>query len=118
VSVSPADFNAEETVMSLHYANRAKLITNKSVKNSETSEVMKMKSLIRNLQEEIGQLHSEKQQQEDEQQQQPEESENVTAVSPAKKKKVSSRESDEGLKKPLFDDQNAVIQQQQQEIPS
>lgn len=43
VNVSPADYNREETLMSLYYASRVKLITNEPVKNVESKEMSKLK---------------------------------------------------------------------------
>mmetsp|Transcript_8417 Transcript_8417/g.1146 ORF Transcript_8417/g.1146 Transcript_8417/m.1146 type:complete len:144 (+) Transcript_8417:2068-2499(+) len=39
VNISPADYNREETLMSLNYASRVKLITNEPFKNIETKEM-------------------------------------------------------------------------------
>ena len=50
VNISPASFNREETLMSLHYAARVKLITNELVKNLETKEMSKYKNEIVQLQ--------------------------------------------------------------------
>lgn len=43
VNVSPADYNREESLMSLNYASRVKLITNEPFKNIETKEMSAMK---------------------------------------------------------------------------
>lgn len=43
VNCSPASYNKDETVMSLTYAARVKLITNEPVKNVETREMTKLK---------------------------------------------------------------------------
>lgn len=43
VNVSPADYNREETLMSLYYASRVKLITNEPIKNVESKEMSKLK---------------------------------------------------------------------------
>jgi len=43
VNVSPASYNREETMMSLYYASRVKLITNEPIKNIESKEMSKMK---------------------------------------------------------------------------
>jgi hypothetical protein len=39
VNISPADYNLEETLTSLAYAARVKLITNDAAKNEESKEV-------------------------------------------------------------------------------
>jgi hypothetical protein len=39
VNVSPADYNRDETVVSLTYAARVKLITNDAQKNADNKEV-------------------------------------------------------------------------------
>ena len=49
VNVSPADYNREETLMSLYYAARVKLIKNEPTKNLETKEMSKMKQEILSL---------------------------------------------------------------------
>ncbi|XP_067885112.1 uncharacterized protein si:dkey-96l17.6 [Heterodontus francisci] len=43
VNISPADCNAEESISSLIYASRVKLITNNAQKNSETKEIARLK---------------------------------------------------------------------------
>ena len=53
-NVSPADYNADETVGTLRYASRAKKIQNKVVRNEDVHE-----RVIRELQEEIERLRSE-----------------------------------------------------------
>ena len=52
VTVSPADYNLEETQTSLYYATRVKLIVNETVKNIETKEISRMKEFIRSVTEE------------------------------------------------------------------
>jgi len=52
VNVSPADYNLEETQISLYYATRVKLIVNETVKNIETKEVSRMKEYLKSLSEE------------------------------------------------------------------
>ncbi|KAH8086697.1 hypothetical protein JL720_7137 [Aureococcus anophagefferens] len=47
VNISPADYNADETVTSLTYASRVKLIKNTANKNAE-SEVAQLKAIIKN----------------------------------------------------------------------
>ncbi|KAE8908194.1 Kinesin-like protein [Phytophthora fragariae] len=49
VNISPADYNQEETVTSLTYASRVKLITNNANKNSESEQVNRLKALIKQL---------------------------------------------------------------------
>lgn len=44
VNISPADYNQEETTMSLYYAARVKLITNDPTKNIESKEMSNIKS--------------------------------------------------------------------------
>lgn len=53
-NVSPADYNAEETIGTLRYASRAKKIQNKVVRNEDVHE-----RVIRELQEEIDRLRGE-----------------------------------------------------------
>ena len=53
VNVSPASYNREETLSSLHYAARVKMITNEPVKRVESREL----SVIR---EEMSRLEVEK----------------------------------------------------------
>eukprot|EP00052_Salpingoeca_macrocollata_P021274 m.181820 g.181820 ORF g.181820 m.181820 type:complete len:1658 (-) comp21495_c0_seq1:114-5087(-) len=49
VNISPADYNFDETVISLTYASRVKLITNDAQKNAESKEVARLKKLIEKL---------------------------------------------------------------------
>jgi len=49
VNVSPADYNCDETITSLTYASRVKLITNDASKNAESKEVAKLKAMIAKL---------------------------------------------------------------------
>ncbi|KAL7688703.1 putative kinesin-like protein [Plasmopara halstedii] len=49
VNISPADYNQEETVTSLTYASRVKLITNSANKNSESEQVSRLKAIIKQL---------------------------------------------------------------------
>ena len=49
VNISPADYNADETVTSLTYASRVKLIKNTANKNAESEEVAQLKAIIKNL---------------------------------------------------------------------
>jgi len=53
VNISPSDFNSEESVMSLHYGTRAKLIKNRAKKNEESSEISRLKSIIEGLRDEL-----------------------------------------------------------------
>ncbi|XP_058881588.1 uncharacterized protein si:dkey-96l17.6 isoform X1 [Acipenser ruthenus] len=46
VNISPADYNAEETVISLIYATRVKAITNNAQKNSECKEITRLKEVL------------------------------------------------------------------------
>ncbi len=46
VNISPADYNFEETVTSLRYAERVKLITNDAQKNADSKEVAKLKRSV------------------------------------------------------------------------
>ena len=45
VNISPADYNCDETVISLTYASRVKLITNDASKNSDNKEIARLKSV-------------------------------------------------------------------------
>ncbi|XP_041041201.1 kinesin-like protein KIN-14I [Carcharodon carcharias] len=47
VNISPADCNAEESISSLVYASRVKLITNNAQKNSESKEIARLKQVSR-----------------------------------------------------------------------
>ncbi|XP_071845091.1 uncharacterized protein [Apostichopus japonicus] len=49
VNISPADYNAEETVVSLTYASRVKLITNDASKNADNKEIARLKNIISKL---------------------------------------------------------------------
>lgn len=49
VNISPADYNQEETVTSLTYASRVKLITNNANKTSESEQVNRLKAIIKQL---------------------------------------------------------------------
>jgi len=46
VNISPADYNCDETVTSLTYASRVKLITNDAQKNTDNKEIARLKQLI------------------------------------------------------------------------
>ncbi|XP_074649983.1 uncharacterized protein LOC141905115 [Tubulanus polymorphus] len=46
VNISPADYNADETVISLTYASRVKLITNDASKNADNKEIARLKGII------------------------------------------------------------------------
>lgn len=47
---SPADYNADETMTSLTYAARVKLITNSANKNQDSAEISRLKAIIKKLQ--------------------------------------------------------------------
>ncbi|XP_077988822.1 uncharacterized protein LOC144443263 isoform X2 [Glandiceps talaboti] len=49
VNISPADYNADETVISLTYASRVKLITNDASKNADNKEIARLKDVIAKL---------------------------------------------------------------------
>ena len=49
VNISPADYNAEETITSLTYAARVKLITNDASKNADNKEIARLKGIIAKL---------------------------------------------------------------------
>ncbi|ESO98670.1 hypothetical protein LOTGIDRAFT_174085 [Lottia gigantea] len=49
VNISPADYNQDESVISLTYASRVKLITNDASKNSDNKEIARLKSIIQKL---------------------------------------------------------------------
>ena len=49
VNISPADYNADETVISLTYASRVKLITNDASKNADNKEIARLKGIISKL---------------------------------------------------------------------
>ncbi|XP_072039085.1 uncharacterized protein [Amphiura filiformis] len=49
VNISPADYNAEETIISLTYASRVKLITNDASKNADNKEIARLKKVIQKL---------------------------------------------------------------------
>ncbi|RUS80622.1 hypothetical protein EGW08_011632 [Elysia chlorotica] len=49
VNVSPADYNVDETVISLTYASRVKLITNDASKNADNKEIHRLKAIISKL---------------------------------------------------------------------
>ncbi|XP_006814030.1 uncharacterized protein LOC100373912 [Saccoglossus kowalevskii] len=46
VNISPADYNADESVISLTYASRVKLITNEASKNADNKEIARLKDII------------------------------------------------------------------------
>jgi hypothetical protein len=50
VNISPADYNSDETITSLNYAQRVKKIVNNASKAAESAEVAKLKSIIKKLQ--------------------------------------------------------------------
>lgn len=49
VNISPADYNTEETISSLKYARRVKLITNDAKKNADNKEIARLKDVVRRL---------------------------------------------------------------------
>ncbi|EDV27076.1 uncharacterized protein TRIADDRAFT_54631 [Trichoplax adhaerens] len=49
VNISPADYNTDETLVSLTYASRVKLITNDAKKNAESKEIARLKGIIDKL---------------------------------------------------------------------
>mmetsp|Transcript_4379 Transcript_4379/g.13249 ORF Transcript_4379/g.13249 Transcript_4379/m.13249 type:complete len:985 (-) Transcript_4379:519-3473(-) len=49
VNISPADYNVDETITSLKYASRVKLIQNTANKNAETEEIAQLKAIIKDL---------------------------------------------------------------------
>jgi hypothetical protein len=49
VNLSPVDYNYDETINSLQYASRVKLITNNAQKNVESKEVVRLKALIASM---------------------------------------------------------------------
>ena len=49
VNISPADYNLDETLTSLAYAARVKLITNDASKNQESKEIARLKEQIKQL---------------------------------------------------------------------
>ncbi|XP_071110400.1 uncharacterized protein [Haliotis cracherodii] len=49
VNISPADYNTDETVISLTYASRVKLITNDASKNADNKEILRLKAVIQKM---------------------------------------------------------------------
>lgn len=49
VNISPADYNTDETIVSLGYAARVKLITNDASKNADNKEIARLKGIISKL---------------------------------------------------------------------
>ena len=49
VNISPADYNCDETITSLTYASRVKLITNDASKNADNKEIARLKGVIAKL---------------------------------------------------------------------
>ena len=49
VNISPADYNTEETLSSLNYAQRVKLITNNADKSEQNEEITLLKQIIEEL---------------------------------------------------------------------
>ena len=53
VNISPADYNRDETLGSLEYASRAKLITNDAAKNADSEEVAALKAEVSRLERQL-----------------------------------------------------------------
>jgi len=53
VNISPADYNRDETLGSLEYAARAKLITNDAAKNADSEEVAALKAEVAKLERQL-----------------------------------------------------------------
>ncbi|KAL8273192.1 hypothetical protein Esti_002950 [Eimeria stiedai] len=53
VNISPADYNVDETVTSLMYASRVKLITNESSKHVESKQLARLKDRVNKLSAEL-----------------------------------------------------------------
>jgi hypothetical protein len=49
VNISPADYNRDETLTSLLYASRVKLITNDASKSVDNEEISRLKNVIKDL---------------------------------------------------------------------
>ncbi len=49
VNISPADYNKDESLISLNYASRVKLITNDAQKNADNKEIARLKDIIKKL---------------------------------------------------------------------
>ncbi|ELU03973.1 hypothetical protein CAPTEDRAFT_167295 [Capitella teleta] len=49
VNISPVNYNADESVISLTYASRVKLITNDAQKNADNKEISRLKGIIQKL---------------------------------------------------------------------
>jgi len=49
VNFSPADYNRDETLTSLLYASRVKLITNDASKSVDNEEISRLKNVIKDL---------------------------------------------------------------------
>eukprot|EP01138_Halocafeteria_seosinensis_P010611 gb/GECG01010836.1/.p1 GENE.gb/GECG01010836.1/~~gb/GECG01010836.1/.p1 ORF type:complete len:1505 (+),score=382.48 gb/GECG01010836.1/:1-4515(+) len=54
VNISPADYNREETLTSLRYASRVKMITNNASKQQESEEVNRLQKCVDKLKEHFG----------------------------------------------------------------
>ena len=48
-NISPANYNAEETITSLTYTARVRLITNNASKNADNKEIARLKGIIAKL---------------------------------------------------------------------
>eukprot|EP00954_Amorphochlora_amoebiformis_P016864 1315357-Amorphochlora_amoeboformis.AAC.1 len=53
VNVSPADYNAEETINALNYASRVKLVKNSAEKQTHSKVVKEQAETIKRLQAEL-----------------------------------------------------------------
>ncbi|XP_064607876.1 myosin-10-like [Liolophura sinensis] len=49
VNISPANYNCDESIISLTYASRVKLITNSAQKNADNKEIARLKDIINKL---------------------------------------------------------------------
>ena len=90
-NVGPADYNYDETISTLRYANRAKNICNQARVNEDPKD-----ALLRKLQEEINKLKEQLEQGEDEEESE-EENSIEEAGSPVRQKKVKRKYTDEEL---------------------
>eukprot|EP01029_Cantina_marsupialis_P013375 TRINITY_DN295_c3_g1_i3.p1 TRINITY_DN295_c3_g1~~TRINITY_DN295_c3_g1_i3.p1 ORF type:complete len:1305 (-),score=501.46 TRINITY_DN295_c3_g1_i3:126-4040(-) len=65
VNVSPADYNCDETLTSLVYASRVKLITNQAKKTEDSAEITKLKSRIKDLRQQLAEAGKDAEEDED-----------------------------------------------------
>ena len=56
VNISPAEYNSEESKLSLQFGSKAKEVKNEVQKNTENQEVSNLKHVVRQLQGENKQL--------------------------------------------------------------